>query len=94
VVQTSPVRWREPPVGISIREYWHAAFLDLFRSMLPEQNGKPFVSYVAHDFLGVSATCIPSPQHKFLQLSRGTAGIAPRAKDRYIGCSRENVREG
>ncbi|KAK2122233.1 hypothetical protein NOF04DRAFT_1137239, partial [Fusarium oxysporum II5] len=78
VVQTSPVRWREPPVGIPIREYWHAAFLDLFRSMLPEQNGKPFVSYVAHDFLGVSATCIPSPQHKFLQLSRGTAGIAPR----------------
>jgi hypothetical protein len=57
-------------MGIPIREYWHAAFVDLFRSMLPEQNGKPFVSYVAHDFLGVSATCIPSPQVRSTKAER------------------------
>ncbi|KAK2122316.1 hypothetical protein NOF04DRAFT_1337921 [Fusarium oxysporum II5] len=85
VVQTSSDWLREQPMGPGISEYWHATFINFFHSMLPKRNGRPFVSELADDFLRASATCIPSHRHEFLKLSRGTDGLAPRAKFRY-GC--------
>ncbi|EGU78790.1 hypothetical protein FOXB_10696 [Fusarium oxysporum f. sp. conglutinans Fo5176] len=78
VIQNSPTWAQKKAIGQSVSRYWQAAFTDFFYSLLPQKNGKPFVSYLAHDFLRVSKVAIPSPTHEFLKLSQGENGLVSR----------------